>query len=463
MNRFASTRSENRAVQPSPGRAQSSVGSIEAEGIRYGFTTHCLIASTIATAPTIVIAQSTATRHGLGSLSVRRSTGFLIPGRLAEADSPRREVDREDLPDQVAARQGAPHPRVARLCAVVAHDEVAVVRNLQRRPRVDVAPVRLHIRLVPPLGVDVDEAAAPLPHIAREADDALDEGAAGAAVLARPLRRREDDDVSPFGIAEVVDEPVREHAVGEARRAAEPGSGAMERRLHRRGRDPVRVHDPLLDRQHDRDGADDRHHPVDRDPPRAREAVGQLVDGIPHAAPAERSRLCSRRHSAIRAWSPESRISGTAQPRNSAGRVYCGYSKPPSSSAENVSSAPEPSLSAPGRRRATASATTIAGSSPPESTYGPIEIASFARCARMRSSKPSNRADSRVRCSSPASSSTTPWSSWRPCGVRATTRCSGSPPYTPSSAAATTSTRMTIPGPPPYGSSSTSPTGAQSR
>ena len=37
--------------------------------------------------------------------------------------------------------------------------------------------------------------------------------------------------------------------------------------------------------------------------------------------PALRSRLRSRRHSATRPWSPESRTSGTVQPRNSAGRV----------------------------------------------------------------------------------------------------------------------------------------------
>ena len=44
-----------------------------------------------------------------------------------------------------------------------------------------------------------------------------------------------------------------------------------------------------------------------------------------------------------------------------------------------------------------------------------------------------------------------------PGGVSAITRCRGTPPYTASSAAETTSTRSTIPGPPPYGSSSTWP------
>ena len=59
MKRFASTRSENRASQPVPGRAQWSVGSIDDDGIRYGLTIHALIASTIAIAPTIVTVQST--------------------------------------------------------------------------------------------------------------------------------------------------------------------------------------------------------------------------------------------------------------------------------------------------------------------------------------------------------------------------------------------------------------------
>ena len=43
--------------------------------------------------------------------------------------------------------------------------------------------------------------------------------------------------------------------------------------------------------------------------------------GLPVAHRAVRSLLCSRRHSSIRPWSPESSTSGTVQPRNSAGRV----------------------------------------------------------------------------------------------------------------------------------------------
>ena len=78
MNRFASTRSEKRASQPLPGLAQWSVGSIDDEGMRYGLTTHALIASTIAIAPTIVTTQSIATRQPRGSPRVARVIGLYV-------------------------------------------------------------------------------------------------------------------------------------------------------------------------------------------------------------------------------------------------------------------------------------------------------------------------------------------------------------------------------------------------
>ena len=52
-----------------------SVGSMDGVGIRYGLTTQALIASTIATAPTIVTTQSRPTRQPCGSLWRRRSSG----------------------------------------------------------------------------------------------------------------------------------------------------------------------------------------------------------------------------------------------------------------------------------------------------------------------------------------------------------------------------------------------------
>ena len=62
MKRFASTRSELLPSQYASGRAQCSVGSIDGDGIRYGLTTHALIASTIATAPAMVLVDAIARR-----------------------------------------------------------------------------------------------------------------------------------------------------------------------------------------------------------------------------------------------------------------------------------------------------------------------------------------------------------------------------------------------------------------
>ena len=78
MKRFASTRSEKSATQPGYGFAQWSVGSIDDDGIRYGFTTHALIASTIAIAPTIVTIQSIVIRQPRGRFRVARVTGLSV-------------------------------------------------------------------------------------------------------------------------------------------------------------------------------------------------------------------------------------------------------------------------------------------------------------------------------------------------------------------------------------------------
>ena len=91
MKRFASTRSEEPAWHPTSGSAQWSVGSIDDDGIRYGFTTQVLIASTAATAIAIVTAQSTTVSQGAGSDEVRRSSGPLTsasaPGSAPGASS----------------------------------------------------------------------------------------------------------------------------------------------------------------------------------------------------------------------------------------------------------------------------------------------------------------------------------------------------------------------------------------
>src|SRR5919201_6663317 len=87
MKRFASTRSDDPDSQSAPGRAQWSVGSIDADGIRYGFTTHALSASTIATANTIVSAQSSADRCRFVRFGKRRSSGPRIAVALRDGGS----------------------------------------------------------------------------------------------------------------------------------------------------------------------------------------------------------------------------------------------------------------------------------------------------------------------------------------------------------------------------------------
>src|SRR5207302_8022257 len=86
-------------------------------------------------------------------------------------------------------------------------------------------------------------------------------------------------------------------------------------------------------------------------------------------APARASVRCrawARRQASICWWLPESSTSGTRRPRYSAGRVYCGW---PSWSVTKESPSSDSSAPrTPGTRRATASMTTIAASSPPLKT-----------------------------------------------------------------------------------------------
>jgi hypothetical protein len=49
----------------------------------------------------------------------------------------------------------------------------------------------------------------------------------------------------------------------------------MERRLHRRGRDPIRLRDLRLEDEHEPDGDGDREDPVGDVPPGIREAAEQ--------------------------------------------------------------------------------------------------------------------------------------------------------------------------------------------
>ncbi len=230
------------------------------------------------------------------------------------------------------SRGTEPHTRLSHDCAsVVAHHEVLALRDDALLEVRVLLRGRGQIRLVERFPVDVDDALARRDPVAREPDQPLHERPARAAARGR-RRRVEDDDVAARGVREVVDEPVREHAVREARLAAVvlEGVRAVQRRLHRRGRDPVRVDDVGLDREDRGDRDHDREHPVDHRTPRGRDPPHETVDRISQRipwstrrvrSPSDRSRLRSRRHSSTRPWLPERSTSGTPQPRYSGGRV----------------------------------------------------------------------------------------------------------------------------------------------
>ena len=252
MKRFASTRSENRASQPGAGRAQWSVGSIDEDGIRYGLTTHALIASTIATAPTIVTIQSTAIRR--------------------------------------RAREPAGDP-VERMV------ELVLVGSVRRR------------------GGSATRTAA------RAA-------ASSRRCSARPTPRRRRGRCRPSS-----------------------GSGGVA--------DAAQL--LLLGLLTSRSCTRSRRQAVDP-------AVVAREQDLRHAPAAE-----------LRG----PRVVRVLEPAVERGREALDLARPLASSA-------------PGSRRATASTSAIAGISPPERTYGPIEIASVQRWSRMRWSKPSKRAESSV-------------------------------------------------------------------
>ena len=84
--------------------AQCSVGSIELDGIRYGLTTHCLIASTIRIAPTIVTSQSIVTR-----MPLRQALGQAVDRVSQRTCSLRQRSTRPWSPD--SSTSGTRQPR----------------------------------------------------------------------------------------------------------------------------------------------------------------------------------------------------------------------------------------------------------------------------------------------------------------------------------------------------------------
>src|SRR3954447_7676520 len=216
--------------------------------------------------------------------------------RLLEADPVGRPVDEEDDADQLVAGHPAPAAGVAGLGTVVAHHEVRA-----RRDRLGLS-VMLAVR-ESALGWDVrlfqlhefgragfldrDETLVVLVHgVAGQTDHTFHERAPFAALVFDPLGRVEDDDVAAGRRSEVEADAAREHAV--ARVAETAGTRlafrAVQRRFHRGRRDAVRVHDPLLQREHDQDRAGDGEDPVERDPHAVRKAgkeAGDLIPAVP--------------------------------------------------------------------------------------------------------------------------------------------------------------------------------------
>src|SRR5581483_1893321 len=174
-----------------------------------------------------------------------------------------RPVDEVDRPDQARARNRAPDAGVARVQPVVAHEEVLTLRHARPGVRLVVAQLRIDVRLLEELAVDVDVAVPLRDDVAGQPDQPLDERAADAA---RVLRRFEDHDLAAVRAAEAVGEPVRDHAVVERSLAVGAGLGAVERRLHRRGRDAVRLRDLRLEDEDEPDGEREREHPFEQLP-----------------------------------------------------------------------------------------------------------------------------------------------------------------------------------------------------
>src|SRR5829696_9537805 len=155
-----------------------------------------------------------------------RRTGPTGRAMLAKADSLRRPVDREDLTDEIVARNGAPHAAVAGLRAVVAHHEVVTLGDLPRPVVLLVALAGLQVRLRESLPVDVDRAVPLRDDLPRKANQALYERPTGSTTLPCGRWRLKNDNVAALRVPQVVDEAVREHAVREPRHLPLAGAGA---------------------------------------------------------------------------------------------------------------------------------------------------------------------------------------------------------------------------------------------
>src|SRR3954452_4678654 len=225
-------------------------------------------------------APATKRRSKLRSYAKRRRP-VRAGRRLERADAAWGPVGEEGASDDPFLRNGTPVAAIVALSTVVAHHKKVVRRNLDRLPQIAEFIARRALRDERLLLLDerpgsalgeVDVVVLDLDPIARERDDALDEVVvrlvgrrllAGPAVgrLARDaallavgaLRRLEDDDVAAARISEVRAEAVHENALTD-----------LERRHHRRARDPERLDEECLDADREAQGDGDDHDELDR-------------------------------------------------------------------------------------------------------------------------------------------------------------------------------------------------------
>ena len=109
-------------------------------------------------------------------------------------------LDFDDLASGVGRWYGAEHSRVARVGAVIAHDDEHVLGNAPGRLCGLIAPVRRHVRLSESFAVDEDVAVTDLPGLARQGDHSLDKRFdRDPAHAFRRGRRFEDEDVAALG------------------------------------------------------------------------------------------------------------------------------------------------------------------------------------------------------------------------------------------------------------------------
>ena len=166
--------------------------------------------------------------------------------------------------------------------SVVAEYEVVTRRDARPPVGFVTSERRIDVRLDETVAIDVDDPVAFRHEFAGKPDDALDEGRIPVAqsTSLRCLGSSEDDDLSPLRIIEPVRKPVGDHTVAESPLAEVCGYRAVERWLHRRRGDAVRLGDLCLKRQDEGNGRGDRNEPIDDRPPGLRYPALSTVENL---------------------------------------------------------------------------------------------------------------------------------------------------------------------------------------